>query len=83
MKHVILILFILLSWLTVAQDKSSSPDPIGYTYKIVDSDSLKAYVFYPPNIAENDRLPSMVIFHGGGWAMGEPSWGFGYAKKNA
>lgn len=83
MKNKILTLFILISGLTNAQDISSSLEPIEFTYKIIDSDSLKAYVFYPQNIAENENRPSIVIFHGGGWVAGEPSWGFGNAKKYA
>ena len=46
-------------------------------------DSLKAYVFFPKDTMGTERLPSIAIFHGGGWAMGEPSWGFGYAEKYA
>lgn len=63
-----------------AQDNSS---PVEFVYKIVGTDSLKAYVFFPSDITANERQPSIAIFHGGGWAMGEPSWGFGYAKKYA
>lgn len=83
MKNKILILFILISGLIKAQDYSTPIEPIEYTYKIIGSDSLKANVFYPLNISENENRPSIVIFHGGGWVMGEPSWGFGHAKKYA
>lgn len=83
MKNKILILFILISGLIKAQDNSTPLEPIEYTYKIIGSDSLKAYVFNPLIISENENLPSVVIFHGGGWVMGEPSWGFGHARKYA
>jgi len=83
MKNIILIIFILISGLTKAQDNSISIEPIEFTYKIIDADSLKAYVFYPQDIAKGMNRPSLAIFHGGGWAMGEPSWGFGYAQKYA
>jgi acetyl esterase len=80
MKNKILILLILLCGITKAQDNSS---PIEFTYKIIGADSLKAYVFFPQDIAYNESRPSIAIFHGGGWAMGEASWGFGYAEKYA
>lgn len=80
MKNKILILLILICGITKAQDNSS---PIEFTYKIIGVDSLKAYVFFPQDIDENESRPSIAIFHGGGWAMGEPSWSFGYANKYA
>jgi len=83
MKNKILILFILISGLATAQSNSIPLEPIEFTYKSIGSDSLKAYVFYPQNITEKENLSSIVIFHGGGWAMGEPSWGFEYARKYA
>lgn len=80
MKNRILILLILLCGIAKAQDNSSHKE---FTYKIIGTDSLKAYVFFPEDIADNESRPSFTIFHGGGWAMGEASWGFGYAKKYA
>lgn len=41
---------------------------------------LKVYVFTPVNVAKAPR-PAMVIFHGGGWTMGEPSWAFGLVDR--
>ncbi len=83
MKNKILILFILVSGITNAQNNSILIEPIEFTYKVIGADSLKAYVFYPQNIDKEVNRPSLAIFHGGGWAMGEPSWGFEYAKKYA
>lgn len=80
MKNRILILLVLLCGIAKAQDNAS---PKEFTYKTIETDSLKAYVFFPQDIADNDSRPSIAIFHGGGWAMGEASWGFGYAKKYA
>lgn len=80
MKNKILILLIFLCGIAKAQDNFSQKE---FTYKIIGTDSLKAYVFYPKDIADNESRPSIAIFHGGGWAMGEASWGFGYAKKYA
>lgn len=78
MKNIILTLLILICGLAKAQDNSA---PTEFTYKVIGTDSLKAYVFYPRDIIDDERRPSIAIFHGGGWAMGEPSWGFWHAKK--
>lgn len=83
MKNHILIIFVFICGFLKAQDNSISIQPIEYTYKIIGSDSLKAYVFYPNDKPNKEQYASIVIFHGGGWAMGEPSWGFGHAKKYA
>jgi acetyl esterase/lipase len=78
MKNKLLILLILICGTTKAQDNFT---PTEFTYKIIGTDSLKAYVFFPEDIADNESRPSITVFHGGGWAMGEPSWGFWHAKK--
>lgn len=78
MKNKILILLILIYGIVKAQDNSI---PTEFTYKIIGIDSLKAYVFFPEDIADDESRPSIAIFHGGGWTMGEPSWGFWHAKK--
>lgn len=45
---------------------------------------MKAYVFSPSaEKASGRRQPAIVIFHGGGWAMGEPEWAFPRAKHFA
>ena len=83
MKCKITILLILTCGVISAQDNISSIQPTEYTYKTVSSDSLKAYVFTPQIEESTDEQPAIVIFHGGGWTMGEPSWGFGYAQRFA
>ncbi|MDR7127675.1 acetyl esterase/lipase [Algoriphagus sp. 4150] len=80
MKNKILILLILLYGTAKAQENSS---PLEFIYKTIETDTLKAYVFLPKDISDKESRPSIAIFHGGGWAMGEPSWGFGYADKYA
>ena len=83
MKNKILILFILICGIIKAQDNPITSEPKEYIYKIVGSDSLKAYVFFPINKSADETYPSIAIFHGGGWVIGEPSWGFSRAKKYA
>jgi acetyl esterase/lipase len=43
---------------------------------------LKAYVFSPDKRG-SERRPAIVLFHGGGWTMGEPSWAFSRARHFA
>lgn len=83
MKYTFLSLLALCSFGLQAQDTSTPNEPTEYTYKVVGSDSLNAYVFSPSKSASSQVFPSIVIFHGGGWVMGEPSWGFQHAKKYA
>lgn len=44
--------------------------------------SLKAHVFAPSGTEAKPR-PAIVIFHGGGWVMGEPSWSFWLVDRYA
>ena len=43
---------------------------------------LKVYVFSPRK-PDQKRRSAIVLFHGGGWAMGEPAWAFSRAKHFA
>ena len=54
-----------------------------YIYAEKDSINLKAYVFALDERTTKENRPVIVIFHGGGWAIGEPSWAFGRAKHFA
>ena len=74
--------FFALSCQLFAQSHSTS-NPAEYVYAKVDSVALKAYIFFPKQDGTNKTNPAVVIFHGGGWAMGEPSWAFGRAQHFA
>ena len=67
----------------IARETQGSGEPVTVTYKIVGSDSLKAFLFYPKHKPEKDTYAAIAIFHGGGWSIGEASWAFGSAKKFA
>ncbi len=54
-----------------------------YIYSEKGNTSLKAYVFSSDEESTGENNPVIVIFHGGGWTMGEPSWAFGRAKHFA
>ncbi len=44
---------------------------------------LKIYCVRPSDFDPKNEYPAIVIFHGGGWSMGEASWGFSNAKYYA
>ena len=83
MRYKFLLLSIILCVGLKAQDSINSIEPVEYIYKIVGTDSLKAYVFFPVDESVIDKHASIAIFHGGGWSIGEPSWGFSHAQKYA
>ncbi len=66
---------------TSAQDTAQVKGPTEYTYRTVDGKALKAYVFQPDKPIT--RRAAIVLFHGGGWHIGEPQWTFGRARHFA
>jgi acetyl esterase/lipase len=81
---IITILFIALSLFHLyAQDRESEIEPVEYVYDTIDKVELKAYVFSPRKDPLIKSQPAMVIFHGGGWSIGEPSWAFRRARHFA
>jgi len=67
----------------LAQDSTRIEGPTTYVFATVDGKDLKAHVFRPTPRQQEDRSPAIVIFHGGGWASGEPGWAFGRAQHFA
>jgi acetyl esterase len=57
--------------------------PQQYTYTERDRVNLKAYVFSPQKRELKETQPAIVIFHGGGWSIGKPSWAFPQAQHFA
>jgi len=45
-----------------------------WTYKQVDGKELKMDVFLPEGYESGENFPVFVVFHGGSWQAGEPSW---------
>jgi acetyl esterase/lipase len=61
-----------------AQDTLAADKPDKHFYLNENGDSLSAYVFR----ARHDSAGptgAVVLFHGGGWTIGEPSWAFSRA----
>lgn len=42
-------------------------------YKRVGTNELKLFVIKPPGWKSSDRVPAILIFHGGGWVWGTPN----------
>jgi len=49
-------------------------------YKTENAFNLEAHIFKPRNLLSTEKRPAIVIFHGGGWHSGNPSWAFSRAK---
>ncbi len=67
----------------LAQESTRSEGPTAYVFATVDGKDLKAHVFRPTPRQQEEHSPAIVIFHGGGWTMGEPGWAFGRAQHFA
>lgn len=67
----------------IAPDSGGVVGPVVQVYAQIDTLALKAYVFMPSGLQRDTQRPAIVIFHGGGWTIGEPAWAFGRAKHFA
>lgn len=81
LSSILLTLFFYIS--LSAQNNEKIEGPIEYVYDSTKAFDLKAYIFFPNQWELKESNSAMVIFHGGGWDIGDPSWGFGLAKKYA
>ena len=76
MRHaLILLLGAMLPSLSTASESVPSSE---HVYAKHGEQELKLYVFAPDEPAKN--RPAVLIFHGGGWSIGSPEWGFGKAE---
>lgn len=50
-------------------------------YKKIGNIELEAHIFYPEDFKEGDQRPGYLFFHGGGWAIGTPEWGYNNCKN--
>src|SRR5262245_9402108 len=80
-------LFLILLSLASADVRAEESRPVGEPAAHVFSEpggvELKAYVFSSPLTKGSEHRPAIVVFHGGGWAMGEPAWAFSRARHFA
>jgi acetyl esterase len=64
----------------VKNEEKKREDHIVKVYKTIDGFALEAHIFYPDNMTKTEKRPAIVLFHGGGWQVGNPSWMFGNAR---
>jgi len=83
MKNTILLSAILFLAIPIAnaQIKSNTATPEEYLYD--EKNQLKIYCVRPADYNPEKQYPAIVIFHGGGWSIGEASWGFSNARHYA
>ena len=73
-------LFLALFSLTLfAQLNMPDPDTF-WTYKKIDDKELKLSVFLPNNYENGEKFPTIVIFHGGSWSVGDPNMHYADCK---
>jgi acetyl esterase/lipase len=68
---------------SAAQAGSTAVVPIEHVYASPGGVELKVYVFLPQPEKTAQSRAAIVLFHGGGWTMGEPQWVFSRAQHFA
>ena len=59
---------------TTLISRAAEPDAM-WSYKKVDGKDLQLSVFLPAGYMDSTaKFPTIVVFHGGSWTEGEPSW---------
>ncbi len=66
-----------------AQEPPAIIGPTEHVYARVGDVGLRAYVFMPASAPPEGTRSAIVLFHGGGWYMGEPAWAFSRAQHFA
>jgi len=64
----------------VASEMEIRNDHDIFIYKTENAFNLEAHIFRPKDISITEKRPAIVIFHGGGWSIGSPTWAFKDAK---
>jgi acetyl esterase len=66
-----------------AQSPAAGAEPAEHVFASPGTNGLKAYVFRPATPKSGGLRAGIVIFHGGGWSEGDPSWAFSRARHFA
>jgi acetyl esterase len=67
----------------LGQEKPTVAGPVSHVFATRGTTDLKAYVFSPQVTKTASPTAAIVLFYGGGWVAGEPSWAFGRAQHFA
>jgi acetyl esterase len=78
-RHALALVTLLWSPALLAAGEPSEVGPTLHAYKTVGDAELVLHVFAPGGDLDSPR-PAMLVFHGGGWSMGEAAWGYGRAR---
>lgn len=81
MKIILSVISLFVSFISIGQIESDSLKIEAFTYD--QKDSLKIYCVKPLNYNSKKKYTAVVIFHGGGWSIGEAAWGFSTARHYA
>jgi acetyl esterase len=65
----------------VTAPATAEPEPVAHTYRTIAGQDLPAYVFAPTG--KQVRNAAILLFHGGGWFMGDATWVFPAAQRFA
>jgi len=63
-----------------AEKRRTESDTI-MIYKRIGTIELEAHIFKPEGHSSTDKTPVYAFFHGGGWAVGIPEWGYKNCKR--
>ncbi len=83
MKNIVLLLIGIFWAVPIARSQNASEDLNPEEYIYDEKNQLKIYCVRPLDFNPDQQYPSVVIFHGGGWSIGEASWGFNSARHYA
>ena len=65
------------------KDEPTVTGPVAYVFAKPGGVELKNYVFTPKGVKAGPPRAAIVLYYGGGWAMGDPTWAFGRAQHFA
>jgi acetyl esterase/lipase len=65
------------------QGKPTVAGPVAHVFAKPGGVELKVHVFSPEGVKGGRPRAAIVLFHGGGWVVGEPAWAFGRAQHFA
>ena len=81
MRSVSSLLFLGFFVVSAAAGEPAAIEPEIHVYATRGETELSAHVFKPEKQATSRS--AIVILHGGGWSIGDPTWGYGPARRFA
>jgi acetyl esterase/lipase len=72
---------VLVAFAAASPAATTAMEPQAVTYRQAGDRALQAYVFKPTEPGKNRA--AVLLFHGGGWRIGEPAWVFARARELA